>query len=100
MLKDFEIKKKAPGVDKVLITPFKAVVKDGTLEILFQWVGKGTTAAPHRGIFGPLISAIDVAALSCLKVKEPVCRSSPLRSAKIKVRLEEFPSEEIYILHD
>ncbi|XP_021599237.1 probable LRR receptor-like serine/threonine-protein kinase At1g07650 [Manihot esculenta] len=62
VLKDFEIKKKAPGVDKVLITPFKAVVKDGTLEILFQWVGKGTTAAPHRGIFGPLISAIDVEA--------------------------------------
>lgn len=62
MLKDFEIKKKAPGVDKVLITPFKAVVKDGNLEIRLRWVGKGTTTAPQKGIYGPLISAIDVEA--------------------------------------
>ncbi|KAJ9135979.1 hypothetical protein P3X46_033097 [Hevea brasiliensis] len=62
VLKDFEIKKEAPGVDKVLITPFKAVVKNGTLEIRFRWVGKGTTIAPQKGIYGPLISAIDMEA--------------------------------------
>ncbi|KAG8634598.1 hypothetical protein MANES_17G061300v8 [Manihot esculenta] len=62
VLEDFEIKKKAPGVDKVLITPFKAVVKDGNLEIRLRWVGKGTTTAPQKGIYGPLISAIDVEA--------------------------------------
>ncbi|KAF2305354.1 hypothetical protein GH714_004167 [Hevea brasiliensis] len=36
--------------------------KDGTLEIRFRWVGKGTTTAPHKGIYGSLISAIDVQA--------------------------------------
>ncbi|XP_057996783.1 probable LRR receptor-like serine/threonine-protein kinase At1g07650 isoform X2 [Hevea brasiliensis] len=62
VLKDFEIKKEAPGVDNVVITPFKAVVKNGTLEIRFRWVGKGTTTAPQKGIYGPLISAIDMEA--------------------------------------
>ncbi|XP_057986149.1 probable LRR receptor-like serine/threonine-protein kinase At1g07650 isoform X4 [Hevea brasiliensis] len=60
MLKDFEIKKEAQGVDKVIIKSFKAVVKDGTLDIRFHWAGKGTTTAPVKGIYGPLISAIDV----------------------------------------
>lgn len=60
MLKDFEIKKEAHGVDKEVIKPFKAVVKDGTLDIRFHWAGKGTTTAPVKGVYGPLISAIDV----------------------------------------
>ncbi|XP_057996572.1 probable leucine-rich repeat receptor-like serine/threonine-protein kinase At3g14840 [Hevea brasiliensis] len=62
VLPDFEIKKEVQGVDKELIKQFKAVVKDGTLEIRFRWVGKGTTTAPQKGIYGPLISAIDVQA--------------------------------------
>ncbi|KAG8635535.1 hypothetical protein MANES_16G044450v8 [Manihot esculenta] len=60
VLKDFEIKKEAHGVDKEVIKPFKAVVKDGTLDIRFHWAGKGTTTAPVKGVYGPLISAIDV----------------------------------------
>ncbi|KAJ9135978.1 hypothetical protein P3X46_033096 [Hevea brasiliensis] len=62
VVKDFEIKKEAQGVDKELTKPFPAVVKDGTLEIRFLWVGKGTTTAPYKGTYGPLISAIDVEA--------------------------------------
>ncbi|XVF40255.1 hypothetical protein PTKIN_Ptkin01aG0097400 [Pterospermum kingtungense] len=61
MLKDFDIESKAGGVDKEHIEEFKAVtVRDKTLEIRFHWAGKGTTAAPNRGIYGPLISAISV----------------------------------------
>ncbi|KAM4112055.1 hypothetical protein ACJW30_05G112100 [Castanea mollissima] len=30
------------------------------LMIRFHWAGKGTTAAPKRGIYGPLVSAIFV----------------------------------------
>lgn len=35
-------------------------VDDGTLEIHLYWAGKGTTAIPDRGVYGPLISAIAV----------------------------------------
>ena len=62
MLKDFDIKKEAQGVDKVLIKEFKAIVEVGTVEILFRWTGKGTTRVPQRDTYGPLISAIDVEA--------------------------------------
>ena len=61
MLKDFDIKKEAQGVDKVLIKEFKAIVEVGTMEILFRWTGKGTTAL-KRATYGPLISAINVEA--------------------------------------
>ncbi|XP_015580614.1 probable leucine-rich repeat receptor-like serine/threonine-protein kinase At3g14840 [Ricinus communis] len=60
VLKDFDIVKEAQGADKVIIKDFKAAVKAGTLEIHFRWAGKGTTSVPKRGIYGPLISAIDV----------------------------------------
>ncbi|KAK9936655.1 hypothetical protein M0R45_013484 [Rubus argutus] len=61
VLKDFDIEKEAPGVDKPVIWEFKAVeVKKKTLEIRFHWSGKGTTAAPKRGVYGPLISAISI----------------------------------------
>ncbi|XP_048230029.1 probable leucine-rich repeat receptor-like serine/threonine-protein kinase At3g14840 isoform X3 [Ricinus communis] len=60
VLQDFEIKKEAQGVDRVLIKEFKAVVETGTLAVLFRWNGKGTTTAPRKGTYGPLISAIDV----------------------------------------
>ncbi|XP_065878574.1 probable leucine-rich repeat receptor-like serine/threonine-protein kinase At3g14840 [Euphorbia lathyris] len=60
VLKDFEIKKEAQGVDKVLIKEFKAVINDGTLEIQFRWAGKGTTHAPIKASYGPIVSLIDV----------------------------------------
>ncbi|KAE8669788.1 hypothetical protein F3Y22_tig00112217pilonHSYRG00163 [Hibiscus syriacus] len=61
MLKDFNIESTIKGVDKAYIHEFKYVtVRDKTLEIRFHWVGKGTTTAPKRGTYGPLISAISV----------------------------------------
>lgn len=35
-------------------------VTDNVLEIRFTWAGKGTTAIPASGVYGPLISAISV----------------------------------------
>ncbi|CAN6689606.1 unnamed protein product [Malus baccata var. baccata] len=59
--KDFDIEEKAQGVDRVVIKELKAVqVKDKTLLIRFKWSGKGTTASPKRGTYGPLISAISM----------------------------------------
>ncbi|XP_040971661.1 probable LRR receptor-like serine/threonine-protein kinase At1g07650 [Gossypium hirsutum] len=60
-LKDFNIRKTIKGVDKECILEFKVVsVTNKTLEIRFHWAGKGTAAAPKRGTYGPLISAISV----------------------------------------
>ncbi|KAG6737303.1 hypothetical protein POTOM_058817 [Populus tomentosa] len=60
VLKDFDIVKEAGGVDKVYIHNFTANVTNGALEIRLHWAGKGTTTTPKKGIYGPLISAIDV----------------------------------------
>ncbi|WCJ27271.1 Leucine-rich repeat transmembrane protein kinase [Euphorbia peplus] len=61
VLKDFEIKKEAKGVDKSFIKEFKKIkVNDKSLEINLRWTGKGTTVSPVKGTYGPLISAIDV----------------------------------------
>ncbi|KAF3665537.1 putative LRR receptor-like serine/threonine-protein kinase-like [Capsicum annuum] len=57
-LKDFDIRTDAGGVDKALPRTFQAVVEDGILEVRFQYAGKGTTAVPIKGTYGPLISAI------------------------------------------
>ncbi|XP_031120708.1 probable leucine-rich repeat receptor-like serine/threonine-protein kinase At3g14840 isoform X2 [Ipomoea triloba] len=59
-LKDFDIRTEAQGVDKALVKQFQAVVIDKTLEVRFEYAGKGTTASPRRGTYGPLISAISV----------------------------------------
>ncbi|GFQ03190.1 probable LRR receptor-like serine/threonine-protein kinase at1g07650 [Phtheirospermum japonicum] len=59
-LKDFDIEREANGVDKIVKRNFTALVKNRTLEIRFQYAGKGTTAVPSRGSYGPLISAISV----------------------------------------
>ncbi|KAL9146168.1 hypothetical protein ABFS82_13G092200 [Erythranthe guttata] len=59
-LKDFDIEQEAKGVDKSVVQNFKAIVINKTLEIRFQYAGKGTTAVPVRGTYGPLISAISV----------------------------------------
>ncbi|KAK9936660.1 hypothetical protein M0R45_013489 [Rubus argutus] len=60
VLKNFDIKKEALGVDKEVIREFKAVVNVKTVEIRFQWAGRGTTNVPQRGKYGSLISAISV----------------------------------------
>ncbi|XP_022715701.1 probable LRR receptor-like serine/threonine-protein kinase At1g07650 isoform X2 [Durio zibethinus] len=59
-LEDFNIANVAKGVDQEVIKRFKTVVRDKTLTIRFHWAGKGTTATPKRGTYGPLISAISV----------------------------------------
>ncbi|KAL3643560.1 hypothetical protein CASFOL_014375 [Castilleja foliolosa] len=59
-LKDFDIEQSANGVDKAVKRNFTALVKNTTLEIRFYYAGKGTTAVPNRGYYGPLISAISV----------------------------------------
>ncbi|XP_054815727.1 probable LRR receptor-like serine/threonine-protein kinase At1g53430 isoform X2 [Prosopis cineraria] len=59
-LKDFNIAKEAGGVGKGIIREFNVDVNDTTLEIHLYWAGKGTTAIPQRGVYGPLISAITV----------------------------------------
>ncbi|KAF8413667.1 hypothetical protein HHK36_001659 [Tetracentron sinense] len=61
VLKDFNIVEKAEGVGKGITRDFNNVSVDGsTLEIHLYWSGKGTTAIPDRGVYGPLISAITV----------------------------------------
>nr|XP_029120078.1 probable LRR receptor-like serine/threonine-protein kinase At1g53440 isoform X2 [Elaeis guineensis] len=59
VLHDFNIAKEANGTGREIIKSFTTVV-DGTLEIHFQWVGKGTTVIPKQGVYGPLICAISV----------------------------------------
>ncbi|XP_022015899.2 probable leucine-rich repeat receptor-like serine/threonine-protein kinase At3g14840 isoform X4 [Helianthus annuus] len=60
-LKNFDIKNEAGGVDKAVIRTIKNIhVTNGTLEIRFQYAGKGTTVVPSPGVFGPLISAISM----------------------------------------
>ncbi|XP_042421682.1 probable LRR receptor-like serine/threonine-protein kinase At1g53440 [Zingiber officinale] len=59
VLWDFNIAKEANGTGKVLIRNFTTWVND-TLEIHFQWRGKGTNSIPWRSVYGPLISAISI----------------------------------------
>ncbi|ONK55450.1 uncharacterized protein A4U43_UnF3230 [Asparagus officinalis] len=59
VLEDFDIAKEADGTGKTIIKNFTANV-NGTLEIHFYWAGKGTRSVPHKGVYGPLISAISV----------------------------------------
>ncbi|KAB1202734.1 hypothetical protein CJ030_MR8G002234 [Morella rubra] len=61
VLKDFNIAEEAGGVGKGICKEFDNVLVNGsTLEIHLYWAGKGTTAIPDRGVYGPLISAISV----------------------------------------
>ncbi|KAI7753723.1 hypothetical protein M8C21_023348 [Ambrosia artemisiifolia] len=60
-LKNYDIKNAAGAVDKARTENFtKVCVTNKTLEIRFQYAGKGTTAVPKRGLYGPLISAISI----------------------------------------
>ncbi|GAB4827148.1 Probable LRR receptor-like serine/threonine-protein kinase RFK1 [Ancistrocladus abbreviatus] len=58
--KDFNIEDEAHGAQKPYTKQFNASVTNNSLEIRFYWAGKGTTRIPDRGVYGPLISAIDV----------------------------------------
>ncbi|XP_074370492.1 putative LRR receptor-like serine/threonine-protein kinase At1g53440 isoform X2 [Apium graveolens] len=58
--KDFNIAEKAGGTDKGITLEKDVTVNSSTLEIHLYWAGKGTTAVPDRGVYGPLISAISV----------------------------------------
>lgn len=58
--KNFDIAKEAKGVGKGIIVDNKVTVDDGTSEIHPYWAGKGTTAVPDGGVYGPLISAITI----------------------------------------
>lgn len=60
VLDDFNIQDEAGGVGRAIAKNFTANITDNTLEIHFYWGGKGTTAIPYRGVYGPLISAISV----------------------------------------
>ncbi|KAK3152568.1 hypothetical protein QOZ80_2BG0160810 [Eleusine coracana subsp. coracana] len=60
VLGDFNIQDEAGGVDRAITKNFTVNITDNTLEIHFYWGGKGTTAIPYRGVYGPLISAISV----------------------------------------
>ncbi|GMN36900.1 hypothetical protein TIFTF001_042531 [Ficus carica] len=61
LLKDFNIAERAGGVNKGYNHTFDDIIVDGsTLEIHLYWAGKGTTAIPNKGVYGPLISAISV----------------------------------------
>ncbi|XP_051149897.1 probable LRR receptor-like serine/threonine-protein kinase At1g07650 isoform X2 [Andrographis paniculata] len=60
-LKDFDIKHDAGGAGIAVLKTFKNVpVMNNSLEIRFHYTGKGTTAIPTRGVYGPLVSAISV----------------------------------------
>ena len=51
----------AKGIGKGIAMDINNVIVDGTtLEIHLYWAGKGTTAIPDRGVYGPLISAITI----------------------------------------
>lgn len=59
--KDFNIMEEAGGVGIGIYRDFDNVMVNGsTLEIHLYWAGKGTTAVPDRGVYGPLLSAITI----------------------------------------
>ncbi|KAH7651415.1 Non-specific serine/threonine protein kinase protein [Dioscorea alata] len=60
VLRDFNIAKEANGTARAITKSYNASVTNNTLEIHFQWAGKGTMAIPKRSVYGPLISAISV----------------------------------------
>ncbi|KAG8386451.1 hypothetical protein BUALT_Bualt03G0150100 [Buddleja alternifolia] len=60
VLTDFDIAREANGVGRGIYRDFDVVVNGSTLEIHLYWTGKGTTAIPDRGVYGPLISAIAI----------------------------------------
>jgi hypothetical protein len=72
VLGDFNIKDEAGGAHRAITKTFAANITDNTLEIHLYWGGKGTTAIPYRGVYGPLISAISVTQSECFTHCLPV----------------------------
>ncbi|RCV04745.1 hypothetical protein SETIT_1G025600v2 [Setaria italica] len=60
VLGDFNIQDEAGGVRRAITKYFATNITENTLEIHLYWGGKGSTAIPYRGMYGPLISAISV----------------------------------------
>ncbi|KAK3198582.1 hypothetical protein Dsin_021997 [Dipteronia sinensis] len=60
VLKDFNIAEEAGGIGIGITREYDVLVNGSTLEVHLYWAGKGTTAIPDRGVYGPLISAIAV----------------------------------------
>ncbi|KAH9749178.1 putative LRR receptor-like serine/threonine-protein kinase RFK1 [Citrus sinensis] len=58
--RNFDIKAEASGVLKPVARSYNVTVTNHIIEIHFHWAGKGTTALPKRGIYGPLVSAISL----------------------------------------
>ncbi|GAB2212903.1 hypothetical protein Drorol1_Dr00020905, partial [Drosera rotundifolia] len=60
VLKDFDVRKEANGSNKAVSKTFLHIPVNGTIQIRFYFAGKGSTAVPVRGNYGPLVSAISV----------------------------------------
>ncbi|KAL9232207.1 hypothetical protein vseg_007343 [Gypsophila vaccaria] len=58
--KNFDIVKEANGSNKALLKIYQHIPVSGSIEIRLYFAGKGSTAIPLRGTYGPLISAISV----------------------------------------
>ncbi|GKC18930.1 probable LRR receptor-like serine/threonine-protein kinase isoform X1 [Tanacetum coccineum] len=59
--KNYDIENEAGGVDMEKVERIiNVTVTNKTLEIRLQYAGKGSTAVPQRGLYGPLISAISI----------------------------------------
>ncbi|KAL9455850.1 hypothetical protein AB3S75_005138 [Citrus x aurantiifolia] len=58
--RNFDVKAEASGVLKPVARSYNVTVTNHIIEIRFHWAGKGTTALPKRGIYGPLVSAISL----------------------------------------
>ncbi|RXH84053.1 hypothetical protein DVH24_026952 [Malus domestica] len=91
LVKDFNIMDEAGVFGDVVIKNFTAPVTNNTLEIRFYWAGKGTTAIPVKGVYGPLISAIstliprqNLVEVACLNSKKPrATLTKPIRLVRV-----------------
>ncbi|KAI4333513.1 hypothetical protein L6164_018307 [Bauhinia variegata] len=80
-LKDFNIMEEAGGAGKGITKVFDVDVNDSTVEIHLYWAGKGTTAVPNRGVYGPLISAITVTPNFRTSSKRPLTGANGIAAA-------------------
>jgi Malectin domain len=68
--KDFNIVDAANGSYAVVTRKYEnVIVRNRTVDIHFQWAGRGTCCIPYEYTYGPLVSAIRVSkgtVFSCL----------------------------------
>ncbi|KAJ0081071.1 hypothetical protein Patl1_10416 [Pistacia atlantica] len=94
--KDFNIAAEASGVLIPVTVPDNATVTNNILEIRFNWAGRGTTAIPVGGVYGPLVSAISVVdpseyfllALTIIIIDSISCFSNANGSALVKLQTQ------------